>query len=98
MSEHVDEIRSIDDLRSYVHKTLCQQENLLEDQFELSEMELVRRSRSCGLQFSIHGPRNVRLGAIWAADHNMIYFYDARGERFSKVRLRQRLLQECQAA
>ncbi len=98
MSEYVDEIRSIDDLRSYVHKTLCQKENLVEDQFRLSEMQLVRRGRNCGLQFSIHGPRSVRLGAIWTTDHNLIYFYDARGERFAKIRLKQRLLQNGAAA
>jgi hypothetical protein len=33
----------------------------------------------------------VRLGAIWAADHNLIYFYDANGTRFLKVQLKQRL-------
>lgn len=98
MIEYVDDIRSIDDLRSYVHKTLCEKESLVANQFRLSEMQLTRRNRNCGLQFSIHGPRSVRLGAIWAIDHNLIYFYDAHGERFAKVRLKQRLLQECAAA
>ncbi len=92
MSECVEEIRSIDDLKNYVHKTLCKKENLVEDQFSMTEMQLKRRGRDCGLQFSIHGPRMVRLGAIWASDHNMIYFYDTRGIRYAKVRLRQRLL------
>lgn len=94
MSEYVDEIRSIDDLRTFVHTTLCKKENLVEEQFSLSEMQLKRRDRECGLQFSIHGPRSVRLGAIWASDHNMIYFYDASGVRFLKIRLRQRLIDD----
>ena len=92
MSEILDEIRNLDDLRSYIHQTLCEKENLLADQFAMSEMQLTRRGRDCGLQFSLQGPRSVRLGAIWAADHNMIYFYDAQGERYAKVRLRHRLL------
>jgi hypothetical protein len=92
MSDCVDGIRSLGDLRNYVHKTLCEKENLLAEQFRLSEMQLSRRGRDCGLQFSIHGPRQIRLGAIWAADHNMLYFYDARGVRYRKARLAQRLL------
>lgn len=92
MSEILDEIRNLDDLRSFIHQTLCAKENLLADQFAMSEMQLTRRGRDCGLQFSLQGPRSVRLGAIWAADHNMIYFYDAQGERYAKVRLRHRLL------
>lgn len=92
MSESVDGIRSLGDLRNYVHQTLCEKENLLPDQFRMTEMQLLRRGRHCGLQFSIQGPRCVRLGAIWASDHNLLYFYDARGIRYRKTRLAQRLL------
>ena len=92
MYASIDTIRTLDQLRAYIHHTLCQKENLLPDQFTMSEMQLTRRGRACGLQFSLHGPRSVRLGAIWAADHNDLYFYDARGERYRKERLRQRLL------
>ena len=92
MCESLDEIRTLDHLRAYVHHTLCKKENLLADQFVMTEMQLTRRGRVCGLQFLIQGPRSVRLGAIWAADHNMIYLYDARGERYDKQRLVQRLL------
>lgn len=98
MNEGVDQIRSLNDLRAYVHRVLCERENLVGEQFRLTEMELFRRKRACGLQFSIHGPRRVRLGAVWAADHNVVYFYDARGVRFGKVRLRKRLLPEQEAA
>lgn len=92
MHDTVDEIRSIDDLKSFIHRTLCDKENLLADQFTMTEMQLNRRGRDCGLQFSLHGPRSVRLGAIWASDQNTIYFYDACGVRYRKVRLKQRLL------
>jgi hypothetical protein len=29
----------------------------------------------------------VRLAAIWVADQNVVYLYDARGERYAKLRL-----------
>ena len=79
------------DLRADVHQQLCAKENLLQDQFALSEAQLVRRSRPCGLQFLLQGPRSVRLGAIWASDTNMLYFYDACGERFAKLKLTSRI-------
>ena len=92
MLECADDIRTMDDLRQYIHGVLCRRENLLADQFPLSEMTLYRKGRPCALQFCLHGPRSLRLGAIWAADHNLIYFYDANGERFLKLKLKQRLL------
>ena len=88
---NLDDVCTLDDLRAFVHQTLCGKEGLLGDQFPLSEMTLTRRTRFCGLQFSLQGPRDVRLGAIWAADHNVVYFYDARGERYLKVKLSRRL-------
>lgn len=92
MSVSLENVRTLDDLRAFIHGKLCEKENLLADQFTMSEMRLRRRSRDCGLQFSLHGPRNVRLGAVWAADHNIVYLYDACGQRYEKVKLKYRLL------
>lgn len=75
---------SVDDLSRYVHETLCRHENLVAEQFELQQIALTRAGQPCGLQFVLRGPRNVRLGAVWASDLNQLYFYDARGERFRK--------------
>lgn len=91
MSASLDRVRTLDDLRAFIHRRLCEKENLLADQFGLSEMQLFRRGRACGLQFSLNGPRNVRLGAIWTSDHNTIYLYDAQGNRYEKLRLKHRL-------
>jgi hypothetical protein len=41
----------------------------------------------CGLQFCLRGPRNVRLAAIWVAERNVVYLYDARGTRYAKLKL-----------
>ena len=88
------DLRTLPDLRTWIHRTLCEKENLLADQFGMKEMQLRSRGRECGIQFLLHGPRSVRLGAIWTADHNTIYFYDASGQRYLKVKLRHRLLAE----
>ncbi len=91
MCDSANTIRTLDDLRLFVHGTLCDKENLLRDQFEMTEMKLMRRGRDCGIQFCLQGPRSVRLGAIWASDQNTIFFYDARGQRYQKSTLKHRL-------
>lgn len=91
MPETFEDVCNLEQLRYLVHRTLCRQENILEDQFALTEAPLVRLGKTCGLQFHVQGPRSVRLQAIWAADHNQVYFYDARGSRFLKIRLSRRL-------
>lgn len=80
-------IRSLADLRRHVLNVLCERENLIVDQFTLQESSLMRRGENCGRQFTLFGPRSIRLGAVWAADRNDLYFYDACGERFHKERL-----------
>lgn len=87
-------LRTVDDLRQYVHQTLCQHENLVVDQFVLHEIPLTRNGERCGLHFVLRGPRNVRLGAVWAKAPNQLYFYDARGGRFRKEQLADRLSSE----
>ena len=89
---------SLDELRDYVHSTLCRRENLLAEQSPLGELPLMRSGRSCGIQFIVQGPRAVRLSAIWASDLNVIYFYDTKGERYMKIPLRYRLAPAADAA
>ncbi|MEZ6047113.1 MAG: hypothetical protein R3C11_16340 [Planctomycetaceae bacterium] len=85
------EFENLDAVRSWIHETLCDRENLLTDQFPTTEIPLIKKGKLCGLQYTLHGPRNVRLGAIWAIDHNIIYFYDAQGERYHKQPLSNRV-------
>ena len=87
----LDEVRSLDDLRTFIHDKLCEKENLLAELFTTTECPLTRRGRICGLQFSLFGPRSLRLGAIWDSDHNTIYYYDTQGVRYCKIRLKHRL-------
>lgn len=87
MTETASDIQSVDALQRYVHERLCRHENLVEDQFALDVTPLTRRGVLCGLQFLLRGPRSVRLGAVWASDQNLLFLYDARGERFHKEQL-----------
>lgn len=65
----------------------CVHENLLPERAELTESPLLRGDRVCGAQFVLHGPRSLRLTAIWDADRGRVLCYDARGERFLDVLL-----------
>ena len=98
MSETLAEIRTLDNLRDFVHNTLCDKENLLAEITSMTQRELSRRGRQCGLQFALQGPRSVRLGAIWESDHNQVYFYDTRGTRYHKLQLPNRVESESLAA
>jgi hypothetical protein len=91
MPEALYAIRNIDDLRAFVHKTLCDRENILQDQFGLTETVLRRKERECGRHFWVQGPRSIRLEAIWVTNRNTVYFYDARGARYLKLQLVERL-------
>ena len=97
MAAVADTISTIDELRDFVHLTLCAKENLVEDQFQLKERDLKKLGKPCGLQFSLFGPRQVRLSAVWASNRNVLYFYDTRGTRYLKVQLRRRIAVEAQA-
>lgn len=81
------EIRTLDQLRDFVHVALCRRENLLEFHFPMSELELTQNGSRCGYQFLLHGPRSVKLSAVWAEPKNEILLYDATGKRFSRIRL-----------
>ncbi len=85
MPDCVPEIRSFDELKQFVHQVLCRKENILADQFGLRETPLVRQGVECGREYSLLGPRSIRLNAIWVRERNLLYFYDARGERFLKL-------------
>ncbi len=98
MADALAHVRTLDDLRSYVHSTLCSHENLVAEQFALQMIPLTRLGSHCGMQFLLRGPRSVRLGAVWASEHNQLYFYDARGERFRKEAIPQPITLEPNAA
>jgi hypothetical protein len=80
-------IWSLDDLSDYVNETLCYHEQLEAGCFQLTRRTLYRNDKPCGIFFCLHGPRQVKLTAIWASDRNVLYFYGATGERYHTVSL-----------
>jgi hypothetical protein len=69
-------------MRQFVRETLSQTEQLEAAAFPFTERVLVRRRRPCGMYFCLHGPRSVKLSAVWDALTNMLLFYNATGERY----------------
>ncbi len=81
------EIHNLNDLRQFVQTTLCEQNELEQNAFEITERILVRGRRPCGIFFCLHGPRSVKLTAIWETERNTILFYGSSGERIGKTQL-----------
>jgi carbon storage regulator CsrA len=87
MSAHPLQIDNLNDLRAYVHFTICEQNELQIGAFQVTERILVRGRNPCGVFFCLHGPRSVKLTAIWETDRNTILFYSSTGERVGKTQL-----------
>ena len=80
-------IENLTDLRSFVHQTICDNNELEFNAFSMTERILVRGGRPCGIFFCLHGPRAVKLTAIWETDRNSVLFYNAVGERIMRSQL-----------
>ncbi len=81
------EIFDLVQLRQFVSHTLCQENDIEVGVFQVTERRLMRHGRPCGMYFCLHGPRSVKLTAIWETDKNTILFYGSTGERFQKTKL-----------
>lgn len=82
-----EEIRDLRDLRNFVHGRICHHYQLEFGAFTMTERILVRAGRPCGLFFCVHGPRSVKLTAIWEMERNTILFYGSAGERVERTQL-----------
>ena len=80
-------IHNFEDIRRYVTETLSEIELLRPDSSQLTLRLLKRSGQPCGVYFCLHGPRAVKLSAIWETDANTILFYGSRGERVQKTQL-----------
>ena len=81
------QIHNLNDLRNYVHHILCEQNELARGSFEITERILVRGKKACGIYFCLHGPRSVKLTAIWKTKRNTILFYGSSGMRTATTQL-----------
>jgi len=80
-------LETLEEIRQYVAETLSRLETLEPHRFHLSQHILNRSGKPCGMYFCLHGPRAVRLTAIWETDRNTILFYGSRGERTHRTRV-----------
>lgn len=79
------QLEELQEIREFVNRTLCSKDNLEIGSFQLSERPLLRQGQVCGFHFCLHGPRALRLTAIWDTIANTILFYGSQGERFLKT-------------
>ncbi len=87
MSPVILSLPTLDELRKYVHESLCAPDRLDPGQTPLYQAVVTRRERPCGLFFQVRGPRQLKLYALWAGEENRILFYDGTGVRFGETRL-----------
>ncbi len=80
-------IHNLEDIRHYVTQTLSNIELLRPESSHLTTRLLTRNNDPCGIYFCLHGPRAVRLTAIWETDANTILFYGSHGQRVQRTRL-----------
>jgi len=78
---------SIEQLRKLVSTVLCKQSDFEEGIFSISERMLKRGQKICGIFFCLHGPRSVKLTAVWEREDNSIRFYGSNGEKFKTINL-----------
>jgi len=87
MQEQFLQIGDLKDLRDFVQTQLCDQNELEVGAFHFTERILEKSGRPCGVFFCLHGPRSVKLIAIWETTSNTILFYGSTGERVGRIRL-----------
>lgn len=78
-------IKNYQQLKQFVSHTLCQQNDFEEGIFQVTERILKRGQRTCGIFFCLHGPRSIKLTAVWEMETNTILFYGSSGERFKRT-------------
>jgi hypothetical protein len=66
---------------------LCQENDFEVGVFQITERLLMRAGEPCGIFFCLHGPRSVKLTAVWETEKNKVLFYGSTGERFLTTKL-----------
>lgn len=74
-------------IRGFVYEVLCQSNQLKPSCYPMTEIPLLRRGELCGILFCLHGPRLVKLTAVWDCLTNQVVFYDAAGARYLSTKV-----------
>ena len=70
-----------------VERRLCELGHLEPQQFPMTQREVVRAGKTCGIYFCVHGPRSVKLTAICDFARNTLIFYGSDGIRRESMSL-----------
>ena len=81
------ELETLPQLRQFIAQTLCHQNDFEVGVFQITERVLTKKGSPCGIFFCLHGPRSVKLTAVWDSLKNTVLFYGSTGERFLKTEL-----------
>ncbi len=68
-------------LTTKVEKRLCELGQLVPHQFPMTQREVVRGGKTVGVYFCVHGPRSVKLTAIYDFAKKVVVFYGTDGLR-----------------
>jgi len=92
---NISAIATLDDLQCFVYRTICNDHELLPNVFPTSE-NIIRKpnGRGCGMMFCLHGPRKIKITAIWEKDQNRIFFYGPSGNRYQQIELEESPISE----
>ncbi len=74
-----------DTLCCTVERRLCELGHLEPEQFPMTQREVVRGGKRCGVYFCVHGPRSVKLTAICDFQHKTLIFYGSDGIRHESM-------------
>lgn len=72
---------SFDKFCQHVEKQLCRIGQLECGQFPMTRREVSRGGKSCGVYFCIHGPRSVKLTAVYDHRKKTTLYYGTDGVR-----------------
>jgi len=71
----------LNDIREVVLQELCNMHQLLPNAFPLTEKPLYKQGETCGFFYCLHGPRSIRLTAVFDIATARVLFYDSTGHR-----------------
>lgn len=75
------ELSELAQIREIVEAEICNQNQLLPKAFPLTEKVLRKQGSPCGVFYCLHGPRSVRLTAVFDIATARVLFYDSTGQR-----------------
>ncbi len=81
------ECSDTDQLREHVRQTLCARQELQPGEYPFVTIPMHRDEQRCGELLIQHGPRLIRLLAVWDQTTSTVHYYDCNGERFRVERI-----------